>query len=536
MKTLPKKYLFALVVFIPLLWISGCASTDEKDAEVTAVATDGKDIETAADTAKTKEPTSEQEKATKEEVTPEPPAEEPVVEVTPGAAKSTDVKVEPITKPEKQEPVADTPKTQSITESETAEEPATPKQAIPVSTGPDHFVITAARKDTSHPFYGKGHEMGFLVNNVPGKEIVLERGKTYRFDVVTDPKHDVYISLKDIGWGSVPYTKGIEGMYTYKGTIIIKPDKETPDTLYYSCRNHPYMGGKIHIVDPGETVTIAKRAAVKSTDANTKAVERTQADVNQKIMFANMLLSSKNTQAIAKSNITDAVDLYKQAEKALDSAKSQLKNGNNNDAYKSAESAIALIKKSSKLVPNESQLAHLKERNKELLVSVKDFEDSHKDNYDRILKKQGKEAAVDYDKSKVEKLKASAADYAKKGDYGKANNALEEAQHVITAAIHKMLNNQTIVYDLKFENAQEEYEYELKRFEGYYELIPIAVEQKKPAEGAKKLMESFADKGKNLRDQAVQKAKAGDFPTAIAMLQDATKDVRRGLRMIGVSQ
>ena len=168
--------------------------------------------------------------------------------------------------------------------------------------------------------------------------------------------------------------------------------------------------------------------------------------------------------------------------------------------------------------------------------SIKDFEVSHKESYQRILKKQGKDAVNDYDKNEVEKLKTSAEQSAKKGDYLKANQNLEKAQRMITVALHKMLNNQTIVYDLNFETAEEEYEYELKRFAGYEELIPIAVEQKKPAAGPKKLMESFLKKGQDLRDRAVKNAKAGDFPTAIAMLQDATKDVRRALRMIGVAQ
>lgn len=544
MKNLSFIHLSILVVVVFGLWISGCSSTDEKEPEETAVATESGKLESEAkatgDTAAAKD------KASQEQTKPEPPAEEPepVVEVMPGASKDVEVKVEPIAQPKKEavpepdkttEPA--TPEPVLAPESIVVEEPAEVKKDVPVSTGPNHFVITAATKDSSHPFFGKGHKMGFLVNNIQGKEIVLERGKTYRFDVVTDPKHDVYISLKDIGWGSVPYTQGIEGMYTYKGTITIKPDDKTPDLLFYSCRNHPYMGGKIHIVDPGETVKIVKRDASQSGSTNKNTgTDVTQADVNQKIMFANMLMSSKNTKSIANSNISEAVDLYKKAEKALETAKSQMKAGENSRAYKSAESAIVLLKKSSKLVPNESQLAHLKERNKELLVSIKDFEASHKENFERMAKTQGKDAAIDYDRKKVEQLKVNAAESASKGDYGRANKDLEQAQHMITAAIHKMLNNQTIVYDLKFENAEEEYEYELKRFEGYAELVPIAVEQKKPAEGAKKLMESFVEKGKKLRDRAIQKAKEGDFPTAIAMLQDATKDVRRGLRMVGVMQ
>ena len=145
-------------------------------------------------------------------------------------------------------------------------------------------------------------------------------------------------------------------------------------------------------------------------------------------------------------------------------------------------------------------------------------------------------AVVDYDKKKVESMKSSAAKAALKGDYPKAVTELTQAQRLITKTIQKMLDSKTIVYDLKFESPKEEYEYELKRFGGYEELIPIAVEAKKPAEGAKKLMETYLAKGQKLRNAAIKKAAAGDYPTGIAMLLDATKEVRRALRMVGVSQ
>lgn len=534
MNTITRKISLSWLVILLASVTAGCSFTDEKESPETLVAAEEESKQVEAD--KLKDP--------QKPVVAEPAKEEPVVEVTPGAAKEAELKVEPIVEPKTEEMSSEKEETAPVAEASVGEskavaveEPAAPKADVPVSTGPDHFVVTAAIKDSSHPFFGKGHKMGFVVNKEQGKEVVLERGKTYRFDIATDPKHDVYISLKEVGWGSTPYSEGIQGMYTYKGTMTINPDKKTPDLLFYSCRNHPYMGGKIHIVDPGETVKIAKRTEVKPSAAGSESAQQvTKADVNQKIMFANMLLTSKNSKSIEKSNISEAVDLYKKAEKSLATAKSQLKEGNNSKAYKSAENAIALLKKSSKLVPNESQLALMKERNKELLGQIKDFEESHKENYERIVKKQGKDAAVDYDKEKVAALKKNAAEFAKKGDYGKSNKQLKEAEYMITAAIHKMLDKQTIVYDLNFESAEEEYEYELKRFEGYHELIPIAVEQKRPKEGAKKLMESFVAKGEKLRDRAVNKAKEGDFPTAIAMLQDATKDVRRGLRMIGVSQ
>ena len=531
--------LLIIVLIVSLITLAGCSTSEEKetvDAE--------KLSETAAQAEAVKPSDAEQTKAAPEV------QEEPVVEVIPSKpGQDEELKVEPIAEPTPEPPAevkAELQVTEAAPEEKAVEEvvkeaepvPAAEAAAtVPVSTGPDHFVITTGKKDQSHPHFGKGHAMGFVVNNEQGKEIVLERGKTYRFDVATDPMHDVYISLKEIGWGSTPYSHGIEGQFTYKGTMTIKPDDKTPDVIFYSCRNHPYMGGKIHIVNPGQTVEITKKTpATTGSVAVTADKQVSKADVNQKIMFADMLLKSKNSQSVLKSNISGAIELHKKAETDLNLARENLKAGKNEEAYKQAENAIVLLKKSTKLVPNESALEQMKVRNEELLVSIKDFEASHKDSYKRIAKKQGKDAAVDYDKGEVEKLKVSAEQSAKQGDYLKANQDLEKAQRMITVALHKMLNNQTIVYDLNFETAEEEYDYELKRFAGYEELIPIAVEQKKPAEGAKKLMESFLKKGQDLRDRAVSKAKEGDYPTAIAMLQDATKDVRRALRMIGVAQ
>ena len=49
-------------------------------------------------------------------------------------------------------------------------------------------------------------------------------------------------------------------------------------------------------------------------------------------------------------------------------------------------------------------------------------------------------------------------------------------------------------------------------------------------------METYLAKAQKMRDTAKQTAAKGDYPTAIAMLLDATKEVRRALRMVGVMQ
>lgn len=117
---------------------------------------------------------------------------------------------------------------------------------------PTDFTVTSATKDKTHPYYGKGTDTGFVVNGVQGGSLVLVRGKTYTFDIETGVMHDFYLATKAIGWGASTLTEGVKGNFTYKGIVTFTPTAATPDTVYYACRNHKYMGGEIHVVNRGE--------------------------------------------------------------------------------------------------------------------------------------------------------------------------------------------------------------------------------------------------------------------------------------------
>lgn len=114
------------------------------------------------------------------------------------------------------------------------------------------FKVVSVNKNKTHPQYDNGADIGFAVNGVQGGALVLVRGKTYTFDIDTGVMHDFYLATKLIGWGMGTLTKGVKGNFTYKGVVTFTPIAETPDTVYYACRNHKFMGGEIHIVNPGE--------------------------------------------------------------------------------------------------------------------------------------------------------------------------------------------------------------------------------------------------------------------------------------------
>ncbi len=410
--------------------------------------------------------------------------------------------------------------------------PAPAISAKPINAGPGQHVVTLVKKDPSHPAYGKGHAMGFSVDGVPGKSIVLERGKTYTFVINTDPKHDVYLSSKEIGWGSAPVVEGVQGAYTYKGTMTFTPGKTTPGKVYYACRNHPYMGATLYIVEPGETVEIE---AVTATTVPQKT-QVSEAKVKQKLMFADMMINGKGAKRVLASNNGEAKSLLASAKKDLAASREKLLAGALPEALALADQVVKGVGAASKMVPSEDAIAQLSQRHDELLHEIEDFEASYDSNYARMAKAGGVPKDIGYDKAQVASLKAEAQSLASKGDYAKANAKLEKAQVIVTRGLHKMLDSKTLVYELKFDSPADEYEYELKRFTGYEELIPVAVEMKKPAAGALKLMDSFLDKARKRRDEAKVKVTEGDYGAAVGMMQQATKTVRRALRMVGVSQ
>jgi len=437
----------------------------------------------------------------------------------------------------KEEPALET----VVSESKTSESEEALKEVAPPAAKPEKMPATIkavpAQKIQTPPALGKGHVMGFLINGVSGKRLVLERGKVYTFDIRTDPKHDVYLSKKAIGWGSAPIAEGVTGAYTYKGKMEFSPSDLTPGEVYYACRNHPHMGALIQVINPGEKATEIKQQAT-STGASVaqKSTKVTVSQVKQKLMFAEMMYKSKGSRRVLASQNDEAKQLLKNAKSQLSEGREKSLVGALPEALTLANESLKMMSEATRLVPGKEEMAQLAENYKTSLAEIHGYLKSHESNVKRLVKTGPIPEGARYDEVDVNEKLSHAQSMADKKNYVRANAVLGEVQKIITLALHKMLDSTTLVYDLNFATAADEYEYELKRFVGYEELIPVAIEAKKPAPGAIKLMESFHEKARKRRDQAVAKAATGKYGDAIAMLQQATKTVRRALRMVGVMQ
>ena len=510
------KIAVALLSTMAAVVISSCATVD-------------KVTETTVDT----EPQPTQSVAV---VTPTAAAEEDTAMSAPAPAASTPPEVEQPVVAATVDTTAEMPAAAAVDETmaESAPEPAAAAAASQVIP-PNTFLVTAATKDPSHLFYGVGSELGLVVNGVQGKELIAVRGQTYIFKVDTGVRHDFYLSKSPKGWGAATLTDGVKGNYTYQGVVTFTPDDNTPDIVYYACRNHKYMGSKIHVVNKGEEskVVFGIRDDTQPTDkkANEKSAFTKGSQAKQKVMFAEMFISmSPAAKRIDASDHAEAKQMLGEARTKLASAKSALAAGKDAQAIATVDDALRSMTAASQLVPSEAQLTELRAHFEELLKGAHTYEKSYRRNL-VMMKKKGKKGLPDLDIDQISKMIADAQKLADNNQFDDANKLLTKVQHLITGALTELLADETMDYTLSFDNIQEEYEYELSRYKSYEELVPIAIEQKNPPKQTRALM---VEKAKGTYELSGPKAKEGDYKTAIQMLQGATSHMQRALRIVGV--
>lgn len=121
------------------------------------------------------------------------------------------------------------------------------------------FTVTVEEISSSYP-YSDQNQIGaaFTIDGQVGQELTLERGATYEFDLQPSVQsgpggfpHPFYIDRTAEGQGADPYTEGVENGSSVTGTVRFTVPSDAPDTLFYQCGNHAYMGGMITITDSG---------------------------------------------------------------------------------------------------------------------------------------------------------------------------------------------------------------------------------------------------------------------------------------------
>ncbi len=404
---------------------------------------------------------------------------------------------------------------------------------------PNSYIISLKVKSKKHPFYGVGDSKGFVVDGVEGKELILKRGERYYFHIDSTPMHDMYVSTDEMGWGSKIVEEGVEGNFTFQGVVTITPNENTPDVLFYQCQNHKAMGARFFVVDQDDTRSLIELVAEYGAIgmANSVAVEGpkvSDVELKQKLSYASMVVISKPAKRVKNSNNSEAKALFESSQNKLTAARKLQKAGDNRAAMKLIDEALRNMSLASQMVPSEGLKGEQKQRYNSVLEQLYQQEKSYKEAYERLL--QEGEDVVGYDQSEVSAYKSSAKAHADAQHYTAAITDIEQADRIVTTVLNEMLDSRTVRYELNLDTPQGEYEYEHNRYLGYAELVPVAIEEKKPSAGQMMLLNNFVDKSKAMNAKGEAMAEDGNYPDAIRLMQEATKQVRKALRMLGVKQ
>jgi len=250
-----------------------------------------------------------------------------------------------------------------------------------------------------------------------------------------------------------------------------------------------------------------------------------------RLEYLNKLLDSRSGQRLAQHNNGKTKTKVGQM---LLQAKNAISAGNEEKASDITKQAVKLFMSAVRELPEDpEEVARFKARYEDMRRGLEKFGYAQEENKQRFAAEEN--SATEYSKEQVNKLLALADKDANSDNYEKAVTRLAEAQSIITSSLQGILNNKQLVIELDIDTPEKEYFYELRRYQGYEDLIAIAIDVKKPSEMAQETMLKLGDKAQWMSEQARGKAIAGEYPVAIRMMMDATNVVKQALRMAGVT-
>ena len=112
------------------------------------------------------------------------------------------------------------------------------------------FSVTVTSTDGSYPYADQNRNgVAYAIDGEVGKMITLERGKTYEFELGSgvDPNHPFYVAETAEGAGNDAFRS--DPAFQTTGTVTFTPPSDAPNSLFYQCGNHVYMGGKMNITE-----------------------------------------------------------------------------------------------------------------------------------------------------------------------------------------------------------------------------------------------------------------------------------------------
>ena len=123
--------------------------------------------------------------------------------------------------------------------------------------------------------------------------------------------------------------------------------------------------------------------------------------------------------------------------------------------------------------------------------------------------------------------------FAKRREYQKAIFSLNKAYAMVTSSIENQRAGETLVRSLDFEDKEDEFNYELGRYENYLTLVKMLIDERKVLK-LDSTSKPIWNKAHQQSEQAQSYAVKGDYDRAIAEIDQASKNLINLIRYAGV--
>ena len=133
----------------------------------------------------------------------------------------------------------------------------------------------------------------------------------------------------------------------------------------------------------------------------------------------------------------------------------------------------------------------------------------------------------------IENMVDAATQLAAAGKLPEGRALLDQAYVAAKAAIASIRSGDTLTRSVHFASKEEEYQYELERYNTHRTLIQSLLAQQRDAPDAS--LKELIDNATRLRGAAERAAAAGDHAAAVTQFEESTRELLRAIRSLGIS-
>ncbi|HZW12619.1 MAG TPA: hypothetical protein VFF81_05425 [Noviherbaspirillum sp.] len=137
--------------------------------------------------------------------------------------------------------------------------------------------------------------------------------------------------------------------------------------------------------------------------------------------------------------------------------------------------------------------------------------------------------------NKIEAQIKEAAALAAAGKMTEGRALLDQVYVTTKTSIESMRDGDTLVRSLNFATKEEEYHYEVDRYETHKMLVKVLLDEKRAANpNLEGMVQKYLDQAAALRSNAEAAAGKRDYEGAVKLMEDSTKELVRAIRGAGV--